>query len=89
MLCMIDRKSEKRFTQKAWDKIQKGSILTSKNCGYGGIFFYHRAEKIERFLTERNPGPENKEPWAGKRKVGHPNYDPNYIPKHMRNKKGK
>ncbi|EEG33617.1 hypothetical protein NEIFLAOT_01325 [Neisseria flavescens NRL30031/H210] len=51
--------------------------------------FYHRAEKIERFLTERNPGPENKEPWAGKRKVGHPNYDPNYIPKHMRNKKGK
>ncbi len=22
-------------------------------------------------------------------KVGHPNYDPNYIPKHMRKKKGK
>lgn len=41
MLCMIDRKSEKRFTQKAWDKMQKDSILTLKNCGYGSIFFYH------------------------------------------------
>ena len=39
MLCMIDRKSEKRFTQKAWGKIQKGNILTLKVCGYGGIFF--------------------------------------------------
>ena len=39
MLRMIDRKSEKRFTQKAWGKIQKGSILTLKICGYGSIFF--------------------------------------------------
>jgi hypothetical protein len=39
MLCMIDRKSEKRFTQKAWDKIQRSSILTLKICEYGGIFF--------------------------------------------------
>ena len=45
MLYMIDRKSEKRFTQKAWGKIQKGSILTLKNCGYGGIFFYHFDDK--------------------------------------------
>lgn len=45
MLCMIDRKSEKRFTQKAWDKIHKGSILTLKICGYGGIFFYHFDDK--------------------------------------------
>ena len=45
MLCMIDRKSEKRFTQKAWGKMQKGSILTLKICGYGGIFFYHFDDK--------------------------------------------
>ena len=45
MLCMIDRMSEKRFTQKAWGKIQKGSILTLKICGYGGIFFYHFDDK--------------------------------------------
>ena len=45
MLYMIDRKSEKRFTQEAWDKIQKGGILTLKICGYGGIFFYHFDDK--------------------------------------------
>ena len=45
MLRMIDRKSEKRFTQKTRDKIQKGSILTLKICGYGGIFFYHFDDK--------------------------------------------
>jgi RHS repeat-associated protein len=43
-----------------------------------------RAIKIERFLTERNPGPLNKEPWAGKRKPGHENYDPDYKPWNMR-----
>ena len=45
MLRMIDRKSEKRFTQKAWGKIQKGGILTLKICGYIGIFFYHFDDK--------------------------------------------
>ena len=45
MLYMIDRKSEKRFTQKAWDKIQKGNILTLKIYGYSGIFFYHFDDK--------------------------------------------
>lgn len=45
MLYMIDRKSEKRFTQKAWGKIQEGNILTLKVCGYGGIFFYHFDDK--------------------------------------------
>jgi hypothetical protein len=42
---MIDGKSEKRFTQKAWGKIQKGSILTLKICRYIGIFFYHFDDK--------------------------------------------
>ena len=45
MLCMIDGESEKRFTQKAWGKMQKGSILTLKICGYGSIFFYHFDDK--------------------------------------------
>ena len=49
----------------------------------------NKAAEIERNLVERNPGPENKEPWAGKRKPGHPNYDPNYIPHHMRSKNSK
>ena len=39
MLCMIDKKSEKRFTQKAWDKMRKGNIVPLRICGYGGIFF--------------------------------------------------
>ena len=47
-----------------------------------------RAAEIERFIIERNPGPENLEKFAGKRKPGHKNYDPNYKPPHM-NKKGK
>lgn len=49
----------------------------------------NKAAEIERNLVERNPGPENKEPWAGKRKPGHPNYDPNYVPHHMRSKNSK
>ncbi|CAA6810584.1 MAG: Rhs-family protein [uncultured Sulfurovum sp.] len=32
------------------------------------------AVKKERIRTEMNPGPENLESWAGKKKVGHPNY---------------
>ncbi|EGC17608.1 hypothetical protein HMPREF9098_0934 [Kingella denitrificans ATCC 33394] len=40
-------------------------------------------------MVERNPGPENKEPWAGKRNPNHPNYDPNYVPYHMRDTNGK
>ncbi|MDP8100126.1 hypothetical protein, partial [Pasteurella atlantica] len=43
-----------------------------------------RAEKIERYLTEKKPGIMNKESWAGKRDPNHPNYDPNYIPKYKR-----
>lgn len=45
MLCMIDKKSEKRFTQKAWDKMRKGNIVPLRICGYGGIFFYHFDDK--------------------------------------------
>jgi hypothetical protein len=37
------------------------------------------AAKIERIEVETNPGPLNKEPWAGKKDPTHPNYDPNYI----------
>jgi hypothetical protein len=44
-----------------------------------------QAVKVERFIAERWPGPLNKEPWAGARNPSHPNYDPNYIPFHMRN----
>jgi len=40
MLCMIDKKSEKRFTQKAWDKMRKGNIVPLRICGYGRIFLY-------------------------------------------------
>ena len=76
----ISRNAKTRYTE---DELAGGRTIVI------GTRPRDRAEKIERFLTERNPGPENKEPWAGKRKVGHPNYDPNYIPKHMRNKKGK
>jgi len=43
-----------------------------------------QAAAIERFIVERWPGPLNREPWAGKRNPGHPNYDPDYIPYHMR-----
>lgn len=43
-----------------------------------------QAAKLERFIVERWPGPLNKEPWAGKRNPNHPNYDPNYIPPHLR-----
>lgn len=43
-----------------------------------------KAAKTERFMVERNPGPDNNEPWAGKRNPDHPNYDPDYIPRHMR-----
>ncbi|MGB0903174.1 DUF637 domain-containing protein, partial [Halocynthiibacter sp.] len=39
---------------------------------------------VERFLTERWPGPLNREPWAGRRNPSHPNYDPNYVPPHLR-----
>ena len=37
-----------------------------------------QAARTERARTERNPGPENREPWAGKRDPNHSNYDPNY-----------
>ncbi len=43
-----------------------------------------QAAAIERFIVERWPGPLNLESWAGKRNPTHPNYDPNYIPAHMR-----
>ena len=46
-----------------------------------------RAAEIERFIVERKPGPENKEPWAGKRDPTHSNYDPNYIPPHRQKNK--
>ncbi len=45
-----------------------------------------RIQKLERNLAERYPGPDNDEPWAGKRKSGHKNYDHNYVPAHMRKK---
>jgi RHS repeat-associated protein len=32
--------------------------------------------KMERRLVERYPGPDNHEPWAGKKNPGHPNYQP-------------
>lgn len=44
----------------------------------------NRGAAVERFLTERNPGPDNKEPWAGKANPNHPNYDPTYVPMHKR-----
>ncbi len=43
-----------------------------------------QAAAIERFIVERWPGPLNHEPFAGKRNPTHPNYDPSYIPDHMR-----
>ncbi|WP_201511870.1 hypothetical protein [Psychrobacter alimentarius] len=45
----------------------------------------NKAVQIERNITERNPGPDNKESWAGKRDPSHPQYDPNYIPPHIKN----
>ncbi|MCP4297487.1 MAG: hypothetical protein GY786_17960, partial [Proteobacteria bacterium] len=45
-----------------------------------------RAAEIERFMVERKPGPQNKEPWAGKRDPSHKNYDPDYVPPHMSKK---
>ncbi len=43
-----------------------------------------KAAKLERFMVERKPGPDNNEWWAGKRDPTHENYDPNYVPPHMR-----
>ena len=40
------------------------------------------AVKKERIRTETNPGSENLEPWAGKKKSGHKNYDPDYVSPH-------
>lgn len=45
----------------------------------------NKAVQTERNITERNPGPDNKESWAGKRDPSHPNYDPNYVPPHIKN----
>ena len=45
----------------------------------------NKAVQIERNITERHPGPDNKESWAGKRDPSHPKYDPNYIPPHIKN----
>ena len=44
----------------------------------------NKAVQIERNITERRPGPDNKESWAGKRDPSHPNYDPDYVPPHMK-----
>lgn len=41
-------------------------------------------KEFERFIEERWPGPLTKEKWAGKANPKHPNYDPNYIPMHLR-----
>ncbi len=43
-----------------------------------------QAAAIERFIVERWPGPLNLESWAGARNPNHPNFDPNYIPAHLR-----
>lgn len=76
----ISKNPDTRYTK---DEVGKGNVIPI------GKRPRNKAAEIERNLVERNPGPENKEPWAGKRKLGHPNYDPNYVPHHMRSKNSK
>ncbi len=64
-----------------------GTRYTEAQIGGGNLASVSRfdlrelAARVERYLTETQPGPLNMEPWAGKANPAHPNYDPNYVPK--------
>ncbi len=62
----------------------KKELLDGKEAVEIGNRPRDRAAKIERFLSERKDYPDDNVLWSGKRDPSSPNYDPNYIPKHMR-----
>ncbi len=64
--------SGKRYSRPMMDKLfGKGARMEPVDVGIRK----NMAAK-ERALAETNPGPLNKEPWAGWQKPGHENYRP-------------